>query len=218
VYWIIQNITDPEAVDSAIRLAGTIRWFDGDSNYDPPFKFITGAFDACFDSAKQLYPGMKDRAYSSAQAILRINTSARTQPQECADKYCIPSAISSSSYPHADADLYHAICMLKSNYGVPTLDFPRGRADNHPHLLWMSNLFVEITHVGPNPTLQSYWSYLSAAISNNRPIIANILLVWYILLGGHIKEETIWVGDKSCVVISLSLLSACLKFCTPVIR
>ena len=30
VSWILRNITDPEVVDSAIRLAGTIRWFGGD--------------------------------------------------------------------------------------------------------------------------------------------------------------------------------------------
>jgi len=218
VYWIIQNMTDPEAVDSAIRLAGTIQWFDGDSNYDPQFDFITEAFEACFDLANQLYPGMKDRAYSSAQAILRINASARTQPQDCAVKYCIPSAISSSSYPHADPDLYHVISMLKSNSNGPTLEFPRGRADNHPHLLWMSNLFMEITRVGPNPVLKSYRFYLSAAITNNRPIIANILLVWYMLLGGQVEEGTFWVGDRSYAVILLSLLSAYLKFRMSVIR
>ena len=216
VYWIIQNITDPEAVDSAIRLAGTIQWFDGDSNYNPQFDFITEAFDACFDSANQLYPGMKDRAYSSAQAILRINTSARTQPQDCAVKYCIPPAISSSSYPHADPDLYHVICMLKSNSSGPTLEFPTGCADNH--LLWMSNLFMEITRVGPNPTLKSYRSYLNAAITNNRDIIANILLVWYMLLGGQVEEGTFWVSKKSYAVILLSLLSACLQFRMSVIR
>ena len=37
VSWILRNITDPEAIDSAISLAGEIRWFCGDSNYDPPF-------------------------------------------------------------------------------------------------------------------------------------------------------------------------------------
>jgi hypothetical protein len=39
VCWIIRNITDPEAIESAIRLAGTIRWFDGDVDVDPPFEF-----------------------------------------------------------------------------------------------------------------------------------------------------------------------------------
>ena len=50
VCWVLWNITDPEAIDSAIRLAGTIRWFDGGSDHDPPFDFIVSTFEACFDS------------------------------------------------------------------------------------------------------------------------------------------------------------------------
>jgi hypothetical protein len=73
--------------------------------------------------------------------------------------------------------------------------------------------------VGPNPTLKSYESYLSAAFTNHQPMIANTLLVWYILLGGHVEEETIWAVDKSYVVVSLSFpSSAHLRLCTPVIR
>jgi hypothetical protein len=34
VSWILRNITDPEALDAAIRLAGTIRWFDDGINVD----------------------------------------------------------------------------------------------------------------------------------------------------------------------------------------
>ena len=64
VCWILLNITDPEAIDSAIRLAGTIRWFDSDVNHDPPLGLIVSMFEAYFDSTKRLYPGMRDRAYS----------------------------------------------------------------------------------------------------------------------------------------------------------
>jgi hypothetical protein len=77
VSWVLRNITDPEAIDSDVRLAGTIRWFDGDSNHDPPFDLIVSAFEECFDATKQLYPGMRDRAYFSARAILQINMRAR---------------------------------------------------------------------------------------------------------------------------------------------
>jgi hypothetical protein len=91
VRWIIRNITDPEAIDSAICLAGIIRWFDGDVDVDPPFDFIVSTFEACFNSAREPYPGMIDRAYFSGRAILRINTAARLQ--ECASKYPIPQNI-----------------------------------------------------------------------------------------------------------------------------
>ena len=218
VCWVLRNITDPEAIDSAIRLAGTIRWFDGDSYHDPPFDFIVSAFRACFNSTKQLYPGMRDRAYFSARAILQINTSARAQSHERASKYPIP-AVPSSSFQHTDPDLHHIIHMLEYNFGhnAPTFDFPRGDTNSHTHLLWMSNSLVDMARVGPNPTLKSYWSYLSAAVTNHQPMIANTLLVWYMFLGGHVEEETFWAVDKSYVVSSF-LLSASLIFCIPVIR
>jgi hypothetical protein len=58
---------------------------------------------------------------------------------------------------------------------------------------------------GPNPTLKSYESYLSAAVTDHRPMIANVLLVWYMFLGGHVEEETFWAVDKSYAVVSFVL-------------
>jgi hypothetical protein len=207
VSWILRNITDPEAIDSAVRLAGTIRWFNDDSNHDPPFDLIVLTFETCFDSNKQLYPGMRDRAYFSARAILQINLRARTQSRKRASKYPIP-AVFSRSVQHTDADLHHVIRMLECNRapGKPTLDFPRVGINTHAHSLWMSNLFVDLTHAGPNPTLGSFGFYLSAASSNHQAIISNILLLWHMFLGGHVEEETIWALDKSYVVVSFPFI------------
>jgi hypothetical protein len=207
VSWILRNITDPEAIDSAVRLAGTIRWFNDDSDHDPPFDLIVLTFETCFDSNKQLYPGMRDRAYFSARAILQINLRARTQSRKRASKYPIP-AVFSRSVQHTDADLHHVIRMLECNRapGKPTLDFPRVGTNTHAHSLWMSNLFVDLIHAGSNPTLGSFGFYLSAASSNHQAIISNTLLLWYMFLGGHVEEETIWALDKSYVVVSFPFL------------
>ena len=207
VSWVLRSITDPEAIAAAIRLAGTIRWFDGGSDHDPPFDFIVSTFEACFDSSEQLYPGMKDRAYLSARAILQINMRARAQSQELASKYPFP-AIPSSSVQHTDPDLHHIIRMFECNSGPgkSTLAFPRGGTNTHAHLLWMSTLFVDVTRVGPNPILESYESYLSVATANHRPTIANLLLMWYMLLGGRVEEETFWAVDKSYAVLSSPFL------------
>jgi len=216
VSWVLRNITDPEAIDSAIRLAGTIRWFDGDADHDPPFDLIISIFEACFDSTTQLYPGMRDRAYFSARAILQVSLRARAQSHECASKYPIPE-ISSNTSQHTDHDLHHVIRMLESNFNSnrTTLDFPKAGANTHNHLRWTSNLFVDLTRVGPNPILGSYESYLSAAVTNNRATIANTLLVWYMFLGGHVEEETFWAADKSYVVNSPTFLSVHLTLCVP---
>ena len=83
VSWILRNITDPEAIDSAIRLAGTIRWFDGDTDVEPPFDVI---FFCLHNSDLKPYPGMTDRAYLLGRALLQIMRSP-----ECASKYPIQS-------------------------------------------------------------------------------------------------------------------------------
>jgi len=205
ICWVLRNITDPEAIDSAIRLAGTIRWFDADPNHDPPFDLIVSTFEACFDSTKKLYPGMRDRAYFSARAILQINVGARTQSCALASKYPIPEfSLNPSQY--TDFDLRHIIRVLNYNSGSdrPTLDFPLAGTNTHSHLLWMSNLFVGLACVGPDPILQSYKSYLSVAVANHRATIANTLLMWYALLGGRVEEETFWASDKSYAVDPLS--------------
>ena len=207
VSWVLLNITDPEAIDSAIRLAGTIRWFDGDPNHNPPFGLVVSAFEACFDSTKQLHPGMRDRAYFSARAILQINLRARAQSRDHASKYPIPD-VPLNTFQHTDPDLHHVIRMLECNSHSerPTLDSPRVGANSHNHSLWMSNLFVDLTRVGPNPILKSYESYLSAAVANHQATIANTLLMWYMFLGGHAEEETFWAADKSYAVNSLFFL------------
>ena len=220
VCWVLRNITDPEAIDSAIRLAGTIRWFNSDANHDPPFDLIVSMFEACFDSTRQLYPGMRDRAYFSARAILQINVMARAQPHEHVSKYPIPSGTPPNSFWVTDPDLHHVIFVLWRSFSAPisTFDFPRGDANTHAHLLWASNLLVDLTRVGPNPTLKSYRSYLSVAVTNDNAMIANTLLMWYMFLGGHVEEETFWAVDKSCVLVSLSFLSAHLVLCVLVIH
>ena len=173
VNWILQNITDPEAINSAICLAGTIRWFDGDPNCNPPFTVIVGTFEACFDSTGQLHPGMRDQVYFSARAIPQINLRARAQSHGLASKYPI-QAIPSTSSQHTDPDLHHIILMLELNHhhgpytNRATFDFPRVSTNSHTHSLWMSNLLVDIACMGPNMmTLCSYASYLSAAINNH---------------------------------------------------
>ena len=218
VCWVLRNITDPEAIDSAIRLAGSIRWFDGAPDHDPPFDLIVSIFEACFDSTKQLYPGMRGRAYFSARAILQINLGSRTQSHECSAKYPIPE-ISLNISQHIDPDLHHIVRMFECNFNSdrPTLDFPKADINTHNHLLWMSNLFVDLTRVGPNPILGSYESYLSAAITNHRAMISNTLLMWYMFLGGRVEEETYWAIDKSYAVDPSAFLSPHLILCISVI-
>lgn len=198
VCWVLRNKTDPEAIDPAIRLAGTIRWFDGHSTYEPPFDSIVSIFEACFDSTKRLYPGTRDRVYFSARAILQINARARTRRGDRTSKYQIPD-VSLDSFQHADPDLCHIIYVLERNSGTrgPALDFPKAGIHTPAHSLWMSNLFVELIRAGTNKIPEYYHACLSAVVTNHQTVIADALLMWYILLGGFVEEETFWVTDKS---------------------
>ena len=154
---------------------------------------------------------MRDRAYFSARAILQINMRARIQFQDHASKYLIPavSAVSASSpqHKHNDPDLFHLIHMFERNLDAsrPVLLFPHGAKNTRIHSLWLSNLFVDLTRVGPNPILRSNDSYLTIARTNHRATIANILFMWYMFLGGHVDEETTRAIDKSYATISSSL-------------
>ena len=87
VSWILRNVTDPEALDAAIRLAGTVRWFEDGIDLDPPYDFLIPTFKTCFDSDGKLYPGSRDRAYYSGQAVLWIHTLAMCKSQEIAPRF-----------------------------------------------------------------------------------------------------------------------------------
>ena len=212
VRWILRNITDPEAIDSAIRLAGTIRWFDGDTDADPPFDVIVSVFEACFNSDRKPYPGMRDRAYLSGRAILQINTCARLRSRECASKYPVKS-VPWALVGWTSGDLRFVTSMLNtvalSGDQTGCTFRSRGCVD----FLWMSNLFVDLARVDQtsSPTI-SYPRYI-ARITHHQAVNANLLLVWYVFLGGHVEEETFWAVEKSYVEASSFFLSTHLELC-----
>jgi len=109
---------------------------------------------------------------------------------------------------HTDPDFCHILTLLQCNLNPhkPTLDFPRGNAQTLTHLLWGSNLFVDLACRGPDVTLKYCQSYLTVAATNHHVVIAKTLPMWYILLGGHIEGETLWATDKLYVIASLYLL------------
>ena len=100
----------------------------------------------------------------------------------------------------------------------PNFSFPRVGSYSHTHSLWVSNLLVELTYVGPNPILHSYGSYISAAKADYHAVIANTLLMWYMFLGGQVEGDTLWVVDKSYVQYCYPLFSANSKFDMSVIH
>jgi len=201
VSWILRNITDPEALDAAIRLAGEIRWFDDGVIATLPYDLIVSTFEACLDSTKTLYPGSRDRAYYSVRAILWIHVLATCKSEEFARAFPLPRIKFTTPVP--DPDLEH----LYISDGIWSADLRIGLffrtepGHTPPHSQWISNLILHDSWA--NRTRLNYKTilYLVSVHKTKTTIPLNAtlnrLLVWCILLGSPVEEEVLKVHDKS---------------------
>ena len=218
VSWILRNITDPEAVETAVRLAGTIRWFEDQATIEPPYDEIFSAFEGCFDSTNEVYPGLKDRAYYSLRAILWIHALANSRSREFAQKFHLPiiskvtlgqgglSHLLDACYNSTNSD---HLALLETLYTAP-------RETNHIHARSVSNLLLHLAWAKQSGLQNLFMSKDMVKYPNlaggcgdwdTIPVDAtlNHFLVWCILLGSPVEEEVLRVQDKSYVVSYFSL-------------
>jgi hypothetical protein len=214
VSWILRSITDPEALDAAIRFAGEIRWFDERTNADPPYHLIVSVFESCFDSTGTLYPESRDRAYYSGQAMVWIHTLAMCKSEEFAMEFPLPSAHYTVTVP--DPDLKHLLqvnSMARNvSYCIEHL-LRINPGHTLPHSQWISNLLLHYSWA--NRTKLDY-QYILHCVSATHEIETTIplnetlnrLLVWCIFLGSPIGEEVLKIQYKP-YDISCSCSSSC---------
>jgi len=210
VSWILWNITDPEALDAAIRLAGTVRWFEDGTDVEPPYDPIIVTFRACFDSIGKLYPGLRDRAYASAQAILWIHIRAICVSGEFARRFPLPIF---RDYEPLDPDLSQLL-ELYHRLDDPHTLWDYARRDVTPMFLqWTSNALLQLSWAKRNASVPeaSHPDPIFLGITmgyTGTPLNArlNRLLASCILLGQSVNEELLVNQDKSCVVS---------RFCPP---
>jgi len=219
VSWILINITDPEALEAAIRLAGTIQWFEDGTNVKPPYGLIVSTFEACFDSTRKLYPGSRDRAYYSGRAMVWIHALAMCKSEEFARIFPLPTT--EYTAPVSDRELSHLL-RINTTWSaklrfVYLLDFYPGQTPSHSH--WISNVLLHLSWA--NQTALGF-RFLKGRIFSTREttipldVILNRLLVWCIFLGSPVEDEVLRVQDKSCDV-SRSHSSSCSHHSLPVI-
>ena len=202
VSWILRNITDPEALDAAIRLAGNIRWFDDGINVDLPYDLIVSTFKACFDPTGRVYPGSRDRAYYSGRAMLWIHALAMCKSEEFARAFSLPGV--EYPAPGLDPDLEHLLQVnypgLSSRHHIPWL-LSISPQNTPSHLQWVFNLLLHLTWA--NRTTLDYELLRGFIFENGTKITLplnaklNQLLVWCIFLGSPVEEEALKLHDKS---------------------
>ena len=201
VLWILRNITDPEALDAAIRLAGMVRWFEDGTDLEPPYDTIVSVFHTCFDSNKKVYPGSRDRAYYSGRAIRWIQILAICKSEEIANKF--PLLNTGYNASASDGDLAHIIGLLRphrecSGHFATLVSIWRGHTSSH--LQWISNVLLH--HSWVNRTSLAFDRIVGCIISDDKAAIPldgvlNRLLSWSICLGSPVEGEVLKVQDKS---------------------
>ena len=111
VSWVLKDITDPETLDAAILLAGTIWWFEDGIDVKPHYDLIVSTFHMCFGSDGELHQGLRNRAYYSARAILWIHTLAVCHSEGIVHMFPLPErSYGGAAYDH---DLEHLLRVFR---------------------------------------------------------------------------------------------------------
>jgi len=202
VSWILSNITDPEALDAAVRLAGTIRWFDDGINVYPSYDLIVSTFKACFDFTGKLYPGSRDRAYYSGRAMIWINTLAMCKSEDFEDRFPLP--YTEYVAPGLDHDLEHLLQVNRPSYPEQHIfRLLAIRPEHTPsHSQWISSVLLHLAWANQTTLDHRYILQLIPEVRETKitlPLDAALgrLLTWCILLGSPIDEEVLKIQDKS---------------------
>ena len=218
VSWIIRNITDPEALDTAIRLAGTILWFDDGIDVEPPYDIITSTFRTCFDSTGAVYPGLLDRAYYSTRAILWIHVRAMCRGEEFARR--------SFPLPHIDDNRSNSLDLnsLLRMYDIIQRPWFLGVTNvfaehsTPEHMQWASRALLHYYWArqrGPYIFLIGFNQWTPGVLWNIIPLDAtlDLFLAWSIFFGCPVQKRALRIQDKTYVVSRFPLahhLDGCL--------
>ena len=212
VSWIIWNITDPEALDAAIRLSSTIQWFEDGLDAEPPYDLISSSLKTCFDSAGKIYPGSRDRAYSCAQATLWIHVCAQCVSEEFAPRFPLPFINCDTT--SLDEDLRDLLEIFTGTRDILAWMF--GNLDpkfTPAYSQWTSNVLLHLSWARRHAAgaFSSIGCYRDRQELETVPvnILVNYFLASCIFLSWPVNREVLKIQDKSYVIL-FSLYSNCL--------
>jgi len=199
VSWILGNITDPEALDAALPLAGEIQWLDGGVDWLPVHYLMVTTFVSCFDPSGTLYPGSRDRAYYSGRAMLWISILVTFRRR----LYGVRDLVLPRKYTirAPDPDLEHLLGFIALDWRYDSgiewlLRINPGCTPLHSQ--WISNLLLHYSQI---IDIEVDLGLVSGAheIKTTTPLNAklNRLLTWCTLLGSPVEEEVLMIQNKS---------------------
>ena len=197
--WVLKNITDPEALDAAIRLAGTIRWFENGIDVKPLYDLFIFTFDSCFGSDGMLHQGSKNRAYHSGWAILWIHTLAICKSEEFARAFPFPTR-DYRRLPY-DHDLEFLYVFRSTELRDVIIRLLVNPGTTHPHLQWTSSILLHLSWATQNrPYFRlGFCNEFFRNVDAGTPldIVFNLLLTCCNLLGSPVEEHVLKLQDKS---------------------
>ena len=204
VSWILWNITDPEALDAAIRLAGTVWWFEDGLDVEPPYDQIVSTLKGCFDIYGRIYAGSRDRAYHSAQAVLWIHICAMCVSGEFGERFSLPTI----TYDHTllDPDLRYLlrICASQDTPHMIYWMYAHNSEATPACLQWTSNTLLHLSWAKRNilDTFNALSQFSWNRGHNYIPLnaVLNNLLAFCIFTGRHIEWELLKIQDKVYVI------------------
>ena len=218
VSWILKKITDPEALDAAVRLAGAIRWFDRWIPDHPPYGLIACMFDECFDSTGKLCSGSRDKAYYYGQAMVWTHTLAMCKSEEFASTFGLPNVRYTA--PNTDPDLEHLLLVNDPSINNRFVHLLRVNKQHTPsHSEWASNILLHLAWANRTRLdFEFILDRITGMLETTVPLSAalNRLLVWCILLGWPVEEEALGVQDKSYGIPCFQP-SSCSRCSSPVV-
>jgi hypothetical protein len=207
ISWILWNITDPEALDAAVRLAGTVRWFEDGLDVEPPYDQIITTLRGCFDSTGKVYPGSRDRAYHSIQAALWIHICALFVSREFSKKFPLPTI----DYDAASLDLdLRTLLESCASQDIPHLFLNLYGIESEVTpacTQWSSNVLLHLSWAMQDTPdtfkMLSWYSWAATETAIPLNAVLNHLLTSCIFFGWPIGQEWLKIQDKTYVIPSL---------------
>lgn len=203
ISWILDRITDPEAVNSALRLACTIRWYDDGVDSQPSYEELNSVLVECFGFDGKVHPGMRNRAYDCARVIGRLFVLAWARSEDLVLSR-IPHRPPSRWITGAadDPDLRSILSLLSdfSYGGEPPISEEDFAGISTTHTTWVSDLLLHLEWARRD-NYETVLFLPAFLLRQKLPLptiaIANILMTACISLGWPINAEVMLVDDKS---------------------